>query len=103
MNKSPVIIVAATVTLSFGAGAAAAQSTPGADWRQHNQSMRIYDGVQDGSLTFRETGQLLRGQARLRRQERRFKSDGVVTGRERVRMHRSLNRQSRRIYRRKHN
>ncbi|MEM9472106.1 MAG: hypothetical protein AAGA00_09110, partial [Pseudomonadota bacterium] len=78
-------------------------STPGADWRQHNQSLRIFDGIQDGSLTFRETGQLVRGQARLRNQERRFKSDGVVTRRERVRMHRSLNRQSRRIYRRKHN
>lgn len=103
MNKSLVIVIAATLTLSFGAGTAAAQSTPGADWRQHNQSMRIYDGVQDGSLKLRETGQLIRGQARLRNQERRFKSDGVVTRRERVRMHRNLNRQSRRIYRRKHN
>ncbi len=103
MDKSLVIVVAATVTLSFGAGAVAAQSTPGADWRQHNQSVRIFDGVQGGSLTFRETGQLVRGQARLRNQERRFKSDGVVTRRERVRMHRGLNSQSRRIYRRKHN
>ena len=103
MTKSLVIIAAAILTLSLAAGTAAAQSTPGADWRQHNQSMRIFDGIQDGSLTYRETGQLVRGQARLRRQERRFKSDGIVTPRERVRMHRGLNRQSRRIYRRKHN
>ena len=48
-----------------------------------------------------ETVELL--QARIRNQERRFKSDGVVTRHERVRMHRALNRQNRRIYRRKHN
>ena len=103
MYKSLLIAAVSALTMSLGAGTAKAQSTPGADWRQHNQSERIFNGVQNGSLTFRETGQLLRGQARIRNQERRFKSDGVVTGRERVRMHRTLNRQSRRIYRRKHN
>ncbi len=82
---------------------ASAQSTPGVDNRQHRQAERIYDGVQNGSLTFQETGQLMRGQARLREQERRFKSDGVVTRGERVRMHRNLNRQNRRIFRKKHN
>ncbi|MEO1159064.1 MAG: hypothetical protein AAFW74_01250 [Pseudomonadota bacterium] len=103
MYKSLLIVAASALTISFSAGAASAQSTPGADWRQHNQSQRIFDGVQNGSLTFRETGQLIRGQARIHNQERRFRSDGVVTRRERVRMHRTLNRQSRRIYRRKHN
>ncbi len=103
MYKSILIVAAAALTISFGAATAAAQSTPGAGWRQHNQSMRIFNGVHNGSLTFRETGQLVRGQARIRNQEHRFKSDGVVTRRERVRMHRTLNRQSRRIYRRKHN
>lgn len=103
MYKPLLIAAVSALTISFGTGTAAAQSTPGADWRQHNQSMRIFNGVQNDSLTFRETGQLVRGQARIRNQERRFKSDGVVTHRERVRMHRTLNRQSRRIYRRKHN
>jgi hypothetical protein len=103
MYKSLLIAAVSALTISFNAGTAAAQSTPGADWRQHNQSERIFNGVQNGSLTFRETGQLVRGQARIRNQVRRFKSDGVVTRRERVRMHRTLNRQSRRIYRRKHN
>ncbi len=103
MYKSLLIAAVSALTISFGAGSAAAQSTPGADWRQHNQSECIFNGVHYGSLTFRETGQLVRGQARIRNQERHFKSDGVVTDRERVRMHCSLNRQSRRIYRRKHN
>lgn len=80
-----------------------AQNTPGVDARQNNQANRIYNGVQNGSLSLKETGQLMRGQARQRRQERRFKSDGVVTRGERVRMHRNLNRQSRRIWRKKHN
>ncbi|MEM7636630.1 MAG: hypothetical protein AAF299_18835 [Pseudomonadota bacterium] len=103
MYKSLLIIAASVLTVSFSAGSAAAQSTPGADWRQHNQAERIFNGVQNGSLTLRETGHLVRGQARIHNQERRFKADGVVTHRERARMHRTLNRQSRRIYRRKHN
>jgi len=103
MYKSLLIAAASALSISVGAGTAKAQSTPGADWRQHNQSMRIFNGVHNGTLTFRETGQLVRGQARIRNQERSFKSDGVVTRRERVRMHRTLNRQSHRIYRRKHN
>ncbi len=100
-----ILFAAAAVALAvtLHADIAYAQSTPGADWRQHNQTKRIYHGVRNGSLTYRETGQLVRGQVHLRRQERRFKSDGVVTRGERVRMHRSLNRQSRRIYRKKHN
>ncbi|MEO9874378.1 MAG: hypothetical protein ABJM26_06190 [Anderseniella sp.] len=103
MYKSLLITAVSALMISFGSGTANAQSTPGADWRQHNQAERIFNGVQNGSLTFRETGQLVRGQARIHNQERRFKSDGVVTRRERARMHRSMNRQSRRIYRRKHN
>ncbi len=103
MYKSLLIVVVSALTISFSGSTASAQSTPGADWRQHNQSLRIFNGVQNGSLTLRETGQLVHGQARVHHQERRFKSDGVVTRRERARMHRTLNRQNRRIYRRKHN
>ena len=83
--------------------ASAGNNTPGVDKRQINQATRIYNGVQNGSLTLKETGQLIRGQARVRRMERRFKSDGVVTTGERIRLHRAQNRQSRRIFRKKHN
>ncbi len=103
MLKSIALASLAAVTLSLFTESASAGSTPGVDKRQHNQAGRIYDGVRNGSLTAKETGQLMRGQARLRNQERRFKSDGVVTPGERVRMHRNLNRQSRRIWRKKHN
>ena len=101
--KTLLIAAFAGAVISATCSPASAQSTPGVDARQHNQAKRIYNGVQNGSLTPKETGQLIRGQARLRRQEHRIKSDGVVTRRERVRLHRNLNRQNRRIWRKKHN
>lgn len=103
MLKSFTATAFAAVAFTVLSTPASAGSTPGVDARQNNQAHRIYDGIQNGSLSAAETGQLLRGQARLRRQERRFKSDGVVTPSERVRLHRNLNRQSRRIWRKKHN
>ena len=103
MRKSIIIIALSLVTTGFGASMAAAQSTPGVDNRENRQAKRIFHGVRNGSLTPRETGQLLRGEARIHRMENRFKSDGKVTVKERARLHRNLNRQSRRIYRKKHN
>ena len=99
------IIALSTVLIAgiLSAGAASAQSTPLADQRQKNQANRIYNGVQNGSLTRRETGGLIRGQARVQRIEGRIKRDGVVTGRERLRLQGAQNRQSRRIFRRKNN
>ena len=104
MKKS--IIAAAAIAITAGLFAPPANAgpwTPGVDKREHNQGVRIWRGVKNGSLTVRETGQLIRGQVRIRRAERRAKSDGVVTFRERARLHRQLNRQSRRIWRKKHN
>ena len=98
-----ILALATTLWTFFPAAASADPSTPSVDWRQHNQGQRIYNGIQNGSLTYRETGSLMRGQARVHRMERNFKSDGVVTRRERARLHRSQNRQNRRIHRKKHN
>lgn len=104
MFKFVVIAAAAAFSLSLAAEAASAQqAVPGVDWRQQNQGKRIYHGVANGSLSYRETGQLVRGHARIKAQERWYKRDGVVTHRERHNLHRAQNRQSRRIYRRKHN
>jgi hypothetical protein len=76
--------------------------TPRYDARQQNQRERIYNGVGNGELTMRETRRLAAGQVHLNRVERRAKSDGVVTARERVHMQHEANQQSRRIYRQKH-
>lgn len=97
------ILTAATFMTIAIATAAHAQSTPLADQRQVNQQQRIWNGVEDGSLTARETRSLRRGQIRTERTERRFESDGVVTNRERVRLQRQQNRQSGRISRMRRN
>jgi len=103
MPKSVIMIALTTATLALSTNIASAGSTPGVDHRQHNQGHRIYNGIANGSLSLRETGQLIRGQARVYRMERRFKRDGVVTFGERIRLHHAQNRQSRRIWRKKHN
>ena len=102
MKKS--IIAAAVVAMTTGIFAGTAQAgTPGIDHREHRQAMRILEGVATGSLNLWETRVLWRGQLRIRATERRFKRDGVVTPRERFRLQRMLNRQSRKIRRFKHN
>ena len=103
MQKSLLAIIASAAVVVLGASPSFAKDTPGVDWRRNNQSHRIFRGVRNGSLTYRETVHLIREQVRVRRAENRAKSDGVVSPKERVRLHRSLNRQSRKIYRSKHN
>ncbi len=76
--------------------------TPGLDAREQNQRERIAQGVRSGELTRPETRRLVRGEVRLHRHERIAKSDGVVTGAERMRLQRNANRMSKRIYVQKH-
>jgi hypothetical protein len=76
--------------------------TPGLDHREHNQAQRIRQGVASGELTRPETRRLVRGEARLHRNEALAKSDGVVTARERARLQQEANVESQRIYRQKH-
>jgi hypothetical protein len=89
-----------TVTTSL---AAAHSNTPRADRREARQSGRIRQGVRSGELTPGEAARLRAGQAHVRGVERRAKSDGVVTLRERAKLERVQDRQSRKIHRLKHN
>ncbi len=77
-------------------------SDPGIHTRMWNQQKRIWQGVNSGALTPRETGRLEAREAKIRQDERRMKSDGVLTGAERYRLNRELNGSSRAIYREKH-
>ncbi len=99
--KTAFLAVAAIAAI---AGPALAQSaaTPGIDQRQANQERRIDQGIASGELNARETARLERGQQRVENMEARAKSDGVVTKRERARIHAAQDRQSKRIYRQKH-
>ena len=95
------IILTAMVTV-FVTGTAMA-GTPLVDQRQQNQAHRIFNGIKSNELTFREAGSLIRGQARVHKKEQQFKSDGVVTAGERTKLFLMQTKQSRRIYRKKHN
>jgi hypothetical protein len=79
------------------------QHTPSVDRREGRQKRRINQGVRHGSLTKRETTQVVRQQKRIRAHEKRAKADGKVTVRERVSIQRQENRANRNIYRKKHN
>jgi hypothetical protein len=68
-----------------------------------NQQSRIEQGVQNGSLSNKEVSNLERGQARVDRTEARAGADGHVSAKEQARIHNKENRQSRKIYREKHN
>jgi len=75
----------------------------GVNERQQNQRERIQQGVQSGELTPVEAARLRRQEAQIRLNEARARqSGGEFTPQERARIQRQLNRESRRIYRQKH-
>jgi hypothetical protein len=71
--------------------------------RNVNQQQRIQNGMDNGSLTNRETGSLERGQGHVNGKEANAAANGHVSARAQGRIQRSENRQSGRIYRKKHN
>lgn len=71
--------------------------------RDINQQSRIEQGVQSGALTNKETANLERGQARIDRKEARAGADGHVSAGEQARIQNAENKQSKKIYREKHN
>ena len=73
--------------------------------RLHNQHERIGQGIHSDQLTWRETSNLDRRDARVVRQEQRdrFFHHGRLTGGERRQLNNELNRDSHAIYRDKHN
>lgn len=85
-----------------GSSVAMADATPVVDQRQDNQDARIEQGQASGELTNREASRLDAGQEHVENMEDRAKADGNVTARERARLHRAENRNSRRIYKQKH-
>jgi hypothetical protein len=70
--------------------------------RNVNQEKRIEQGVQNGSLTNHEVAKLERGEGRIDRKEARAGADGHVGRREQRNIQHSENRESRKIYRQKH-
>jgi uncharacterized membrane protein YebE (DUF533 family) len=95
------------VTLALAAALAApafaqTTSTPRIDQRQQNQERRIQQGEKSGALTSKEAARLEKRQARVQKMEDKAAADGKVTAGERARIERAQDRQSRAIYREKH-
>jgi hypothetical protein len=71
--------------------------------RNVNQQQRIANGLNSGALTNHEVGSLERGQAHVDRKEANAAANGHVGAAEQRGIQRSENRQSARVYRKKHN
>jgi hypothetical protein len=77
----------------------------GGEWidrRQHQQQQRIVQGLRSGELTRHEANRLVSEQRDLRRQERVFRSDGVLSPWERGEMREDLGAAGRHIYNQTH-
>ena len=99
------ITLAMMVALSLTALAANAEAgtrDPRVNARQHNQRDRIQQGVRSGELTRHEARNVAEDQRDIRQLERAYKSDGTLTGAERVDLRHEQNQASREIYREKH-
>ena len=101
--KMSMFLMIVVVTLFGAAGAFSQTRTPALDKRERNQQHRINQGVKSGKLTRAEAGTLERQEARIKTQEMFAKKDGQVTAAEHRKLHRELNHESHRIYRKKHN
>ena len=93
----------AALAAALAASPAFAQpGTARIDQREANQERRIEQGVKSGSLTRKEARRLENDQAHVQKMETRAEADGKVSARERARIERAQDRESRRIYREKH-
>jgi hypothetical protein len=72
--------------------------------RQRNQQKRIGEGVENGSLTPNETAHLEKQEAAIHHEVKteRQANGGTLTAQERSQVNRQQNRESKRIYRQKH-
>src|SRR5205823_3046956 len=106
--KTRTLMLLATL-LTLGSAAFAQEAAPQVndkriDQREQNQQKRIAAGEVSGSLTSAEAARLERQQARFERQEHRDRvSGGGLSAQERRQLNREQNRESRAIYRKKHN
>jgi hypothetical protein len=101
--KKIVLTFALLGMLGLSAVTFAQTSTPKVTDRQINQEARIQEGKNNGELTRREKRRLQMQQAKIQRDKKVAKADGVVTPEERRQLTREQRRASRNIYRQKHN
>lgn len=98
------LILSAMLAAGLAAAAAPVFAQP-INGREAHEQQRIDQGVRSGELTPREAARDERGLARIERRADRMRDrqGGHLTWRQRARLERRLNHESRRIYRTKHN
>lgn len=95
-------IFALVCGLSFEANAQQQDKRAGVNKHQRHQQKRIFQGVKSKELTRKEFYRLEKEQNQIRRMEKRFKSDGKLTKRERAKLAYEQKQASRHIYKQKH-
>lgn len=99
--------LALVTTLALTSAATFAQATPSRDinQRKENQQDRIGQGITSGQLTARESSHLEHQESGINREERgmRAQDNGHLTRQDRRTVRAQQNKESRRIYRDKHN
>ena len=87
----------------IGASTVSMAGPHGINARERREQQRINQGIRSGELTRREARRLEEGMARIRTDERYARlSGGGISPRERARLEREMNRESRAIYHQKH-
>lgn len=94
--------MAIAIAMVFAGSAFAQTATPGIDKRQANQEKRIVQGAKSGELTKKEVARLEKREDKLQTDKEKAAADGKVTKKERVKLNREANRDSKAIYREKH-
>lgn len=96
-------VIAVLVAAALAAPAfAQTDSTRRIDKRQKMQERRIEQGQKSGQLTEKEAARLEKGQARVQKMEDKAAADGKIGAKDRVRIEKAQDRQSKRIYRERH-
>ncbi len=99
---STLVLVASGAVFAQASAPTNSTATPVLDKKQAIQQQRIDQGIASGQLNKREARRLQARQNRLAAHEAAAKADGVVTPRERARLNREADRNSKAIYRQKH-
>ncbi len=98
------IVVSMTMGALLLGGVSSVLAQNEVNQRQRNQQKRIGEGVENGSLTPAETTRLEKQEGAIHHEVKteRQENGGKLTAQERRQVNRQQNRESRRIYRQKH-
>ena len=102
MHNFAKLIAAAAIATVWLPADAQTDSTKRIDKRQANQQSRIEQGQKSGALNQKEAARLEKGQAHVQKMESKAAADGKVTQKERAKIEHAQDKQSKKIYREKH-